>query len=150
MGVKCVVALVVIGLAVLWRIPRVAAEVPMTPVAEFTGVIEKKNPQEWYFTGPFGVSIGPADHVYVADDLAHQGVSACVRAGVAWGCFLTNDGVRALADPAFLAVLGSAARAAACEYSWHRYMEGAPCPAELGSQTVNSALMAEANRVISL
>lgn len=75
---------------------------------------------------------------------------ACVRAGVAWGCFLTSEGVRALADPAFLAVLGSAVRAAACEHSWHQHMGGAPCPAELGSQTVNSALMAELDRVISL
>jgi len=75
---------------------------------------------------------------------------ACTRAGIAWGCFLTNEGVRALADPAFVAVLGSAVRAAACEHSWHRHMSGAPCPTELGSQTVNSALMAEVDRVISL
>jgi len=75
---------------------------------------------------------------------------ACARAGVAWSCFLTNDGVRALADPAFVSVMKSASRVAACEHSWHRHMNGAPCPAELGSQTDNSALMAEVHHVISL
>ncbi len=75
---------------------------------------------------------------------------ACVRAGVVWSCFLTNDGVRALADPALAAALKPATRAVVCEHSWRQYMNGAPCPVELGSQTINSALMAEAGRVISL
>lgn len=75
---------------------------------------------------------------------------ACERAGIGWSCFLTNDGVRALAEPAFAAALRSASRAEACEHSWHRHMSGAPCPIALGSQTANSALMAEARRVISL
>lgn len=75
---------------------------------------------------------------------------ACARAGVGWSCFLTNDGVRVLADPAFVAALRSAIRAEACEHSWRRYMDAAPCPIELGSQTANSALMAEAHHVISL
>jgi hypothetical protein len=75
---------------------------------------------------------------------------ACERAGIGWSCFLTNDGVRVLADPAFAAVLRSAARAQACEHSWNRYMGAAPCSIELGSQTSNSALMAEARHVVSL
>lgn len=75
---------------------------------------------------------------------------ACARAGVGWSCFLTNDGVRALADPSFAAALRSATRAEACEHSWRRYMDAAPCPVALGSQTANSALMAEARHVISL
>ncbi len=75
---------------------------------------------------------------------------ACARAGISWGCFLTNDGVRALADPAVVAALRPATRAAACEHSWHRHMNKIPCPVELGSQTNNSALMAEARHVVSL
>jgi len=75
---------------------------------------------------------------------------ACARAGVAWSCFLTNDGVRALADPDVVAALKPAARAVVCEHSWHQHMGGAACPVELGSQTVNSALMVEAGRVVSL
>jgi hypothetical protein len=75
---------------------------------------------------------------------------ACARAGVSWSCFLTNDGVRALADPGTVAALKPAARAAVCEHSWHQHMGGAACPLELGSQTVNSALMAEAGRVVSV
>jgi hypothetical protein len=75
---------------------------------------------------------------------------ACARAGVAWSCFLTNDGVCALADPALAAALTRATRALVCADSWHRYMNEAPCPVELGSQVDNSALMGEARRVISL
>jgi hypothetical protein len=75
---------------------------------------------------------------------------ACTRAGIVWGCFLTNDGVRALADSTFVATLRPAARAVACEHSWHQHVGNEACPLELGSQTVNSALMAEARRVVSL
>jgi hypothetical protein len=75
---------------------------------------------------------------------------ACARAGVAWSCFLTNDGVRALADPSVVAALRPATRAAVCEHSWRQFMNETPCPVELGSQTVNSALMAEVRHVISL
>ncbi len=75
---------------------------------------------------------------------------ACARAGKSWSCFLTNDGVRALADPAIVAALKPGVRAVVCEHSWHQHMGGAACPLELGSQTVNSALMAEAGRVVSV
>jgi hypothetical protein len=75
---------------------------------------------------------------------------ACARAGVTWSCFLTNDGVRALADSDVVAALKPAARVAVCEHSWRQHMNDAPCPVELGSQTINSALMAEAGRVVSL
>lgn len=91
-----------------------------------------------HVTTPQGASVGAA--------LAR----ACARAGIAWGCFLTNDGVRALADPAFVAALRPAVRAAACEHSWHQYMGNVPCPVELGSQTINSTFMGEARRVVSL
>ena len=67
-----------------------------------------------------------------------------------WGCFLTNDGVRAFDDKAFAAALAGAARVAVCEHSWAQHMHGRACPAEQASQTLNSALMAEAERVVSL
>lgn len=70
--------------------------------------------------------------------------------GARWGCFLTNDGVRALDDAGFVAAVQGAARAAVCEHSWDAHMAGRDCPVERGSQTVNSALVAEAARVVSL
>jgi hypothetical protein len=70
--------------------------------------------------------------------------------GVRWGCFLTNDGVRALDDAGFAAALTNAERVSVCEQSWQQHMAGRACPAEQASQTVNSALMAEAARVVSL
>lgn len=91
-----------------------------------------------HVTTPQGASVGA------------QLARACARAGIAWGCFLTNDGVRALADPAFVEAMRPAARIAACEYSWHQHMGKIPCPVELSSQTINSALMGEARRVVSL
>lgn len=75
---------------------------------------------------------------------------ACGRAGVAWGCFFTNDGVRALADQAIVAALASAAKAQVCEHSWTHHMGTGTAPVELASQTANSAMMAEAKRVVSL
>ena len=75
---------------------------------------------------------------------------ALTAKGASWGCFLTNDGVRALDDAGFAAVLRHAARVAVCEHSWQQHMAGCACPAEQGSQTINSALMAEAERVVSL
>ena len=70
--------------------------------------------------------------------------------GAIWGCFLTNDGVKTLNDAAFTAAREGAARVAVCEHSWDIHMRGHDCPVERGSQTVNSALMAEAARVVSL
>lgn len=70
--------------------------------------------------------------------------------GASWSCFLTNDGVAALNDTTFAAATEGAARVAVCEHSWDLHMAGQDCPVERGSQTVNSALMAEAARVVSL
>jgi hypothetical protein len=75
---------------------------------------------------------------------------AFVAQGASWGCFLTNDGVKALDDAGFAAATEGAARVAVCEHSWDLHMAGKDCPVERGSQTVNSALMAEAARVVSL
>lgn len=83
-------------------------------------------------------------------DIAVALAGACQRAGVAWSCFFTNDGVKVLADSAAAAAFGTAARAVACEKSWEEFMGGAACPVELGSQTVNSALMGEADKVIGI
>ncbi len=70
--------------------------------------------------------------------------------GATWGCFLTNDGVTALGHDGFLEAAKSAQRIAVCETSWGQHMAGKPCPAELGSQTINSELMANADKVVSL
>jgi hypothetical protein len=75
---------------------------------------------------------------------------ACRRAGCAFGAFFTHEGVRALRDEALQSALLGARRAAVCEESWHRFCGGLACPVELGSQTVNSALVGEARRVVSL
>ncbi len=70
--------------------------------------------------------------------------------GATWACFLTNDGVKVLDDEAFNAARTGAVRVAVCEKSWDIHMAGRDCPVERGSQTVNSGLMAEAARVVSL
>lgn len=70
--------------------------------------------------------------------------------GARWGCFFTNDGVKALGNADFIAVTEGASRVAVCEHSWELHMEGQACPVEKGSQTINSALMAEAAKVVSL
>lgn len=75
---------------------------------------------------------------------------ALTAEGANWSCFLTNDGVKVLKDDAFAEAARDAARVAVCEHSWDLHMAGRDCPAERGSQTVNSALMAEAARVVSL
>lgn len=75
---------------------------------------------------------------------------ALTNRGARWGCFLTNDGVKALNDGDFIAIVQGAERAAACEHSWDLHMVGQACPVEKGSQTINSALMAQAAKVISL
>ena len=74
---------------------------------------------------------------------------ACRRGGHAFAAFFTHEGVRALRDAAVQDVLADA-RAVACEESWHRFCADAACPAELGSQTTNSAMMGEARKVVSL
>ena len=92
--------------------------------------------------------------LHIANPAAARIAAPLARAfaarGVRWGCFLTNDGVRALGDAAFAATLSTAARAVVCEHSWDQHMPGRQCPAERGSQTINSALMAETARVVSL
>lgn len=75
---------------------------------------------------------------------------ACNRAGISWGVFFTNDGVRNLVDAGLAEAMAGASRAVACQESWNRFLPEADCPVELGSQTDNSALLAEAHRIVSL
>lgn len=74
---------------------------------------------------------------------------ACRRGNHVFAAFFTHEGVRALLDAELRAAL-EGSRAVVCEESWHRFCGQAACPAELGSQTVNSALMGEARKVVSL
>lgn len=75
---------------------------------------------------------------------------AAHRQGASFAAFFTHEGVLGLREPALLAALADAERAVVCEESWHRFCPGLECPVEDGSQTTNSALMAEADRVVAL
>ncbi|CAG0940145.1 hypothetical protein GPROT2_00839 [Gammaproteobacteria bacterium] len=74
---------------------------------------------------------------------------ACRRGNHAFAAFFTHEGVRALRDADVRGALDGV-RAVVCEESWHRFCADEACPAELGSQTANSALMGEARKVVSL
>lgn len=75
---------------------------------------------------------------------------AAGRAGCRFAAFFTHEGVLALTYADLAAALAGAERAVVCEESWHRFCPGRACPVEPGSQTLNSALMSEAARVVSL
>lgn len=75
---------------------------------------------------------------------------SCRRVGCTFGAFFTHEGVLGLKDAALQMTLRSATQAVVCEESWHRFCGELPCPVEQGSQTVNSAMMGEARRVVSL
>ena len=92
----------------------------------------------------FEVSSGDAASVLVP--LAR----ACDRNAVTWSCFFTGDGVKTLARDDVLATVVGAAKATACEVSWERHMGDQPCPVEIGSQTNNSAMVGDIDKVISL
>ena len=75
---------------------------------------------------------------------------ACDRNAVSWSCFFTGDGVKTLARDDVVATIERAATATACEVSWERYMGDKPCPVEIGSQTNNSAMVGDVDKVVSL
>ena len=75
---------------------------------------------------------------------------SCDRNSVTWSCFFTGDGVETLSRDDVVATIGGAASAAACEVSWERHMAGKACPVEVGSQTNNSAMVGDIDKVISL
>jgi hypothetical protein len=80
------------------------------------------------------------------EPLAH----AASRKGASFAAFFTHEGVRGLLAPTLLTALSGAERAVVCEESWHRFCPGRACPVENGSQTINSGLMAEADKVVAL
>ncbi len=91
------------------------------------------------------VSSGEASAILVA--LAR----ACDRNAVTWSCFFTGDGVKTLAREDVLAIVETGAtKAAACEVSWERYMGDRSCPVEIGSQTNNSAMVGDFDKIVSL
>ncbi len=75
---------------------------------------------------------------------------ACGRAGLKWAAFFTNDGVATLMNDDLVDALKSASDAAVCQESWALHLNGKKCPITLGSQTTNSALVSQTNRVLSL
>lgn len=75
---------------------------------------------------------------------------AAGRRGASFAAFFTHEGVLGLNEPVLRAALAGAQRAVVCEESWHRFCPGRDCPVENGSQTINSALMAEADKVVAL
>ena len=92
----------------------------------------------------FEVSSGDAADVLVP--LAR----ACNRNSVTWSCFFTGDGVKTLVNDNVLTTIAGADKAAACEVSWERYMGEKACPVEIGSQTNNSAMVGDTDKIISL
>lgn len=75
---------------------------------------------------------------------------ACERNALTWSCFFTGDGVKTLALDDVRATLAGAAKAVACEVSWERHMGDQSCPVEIGSQTSNSAMVGDSDKIISL
>ena len=75
---------------------------------------------------------------------------ACTRKGINWSVFFTNDGVSMLGDEKLVERLGSTSQAIVCHESWDKFMSEQTCPLELGSQTNNSAMLADAKRVLGL
>lgn len=71
------------------------------------------------------------------------------RANASFAAFFTHEGVMSLEDADLVAALAGS-RAVVCEESWQRFRAGLNCPVESGSQTINSALMGEAEKVVSL
>ncbi len=85
-----------------------------------------------------------------AEPIAGGIARAAGRAGIKWGIFFTNDGVRALDNAGLVDALTGADMAVACQDSWQQHMKGATCPVELGSQTNNSLAVSQTKRIISL
>lgn len=74
---------------------------------------------------------------------------AAKRANASFAAFFTHQGVLGLKDFGLVTAL-SGGRSVVCQESWHRFCPGLECPVENGSQTNNSALMSEADRVVAL
>jgi hypothetical protein len=85
---------------------------------------------------------------------AHLLGLAAAAAARGWPCrcFLTDSGVKLVADDRLVALAKSGAiRLDVCEHSWHHFNEGpAPEGATLGSQFQNAELVRECDRVVVL
>ena len=75
---------------------------------------------------------------------------ACNRNSIPWACFFTGNGVKNLSDEGVKEIITQAVKAVACEVSWELYMGDNTCPVEIGSQTNNSALVGETDKVVSI
>ena len=83
--------------------------------------------------------------------IAKPMAAACIRGGVPWGCFFTNDGVKALSDEVFCDLLHEyAGEAMVCAQAWTTHMDGLPCPIEVGSQFDHAGMLSRAAKVVSL
>lgn len=81
---------------------------------------------------------------------AHPLAAACARSGLDFSVFVTGDGVDCLSAAGLAKALNFAGTAVVCRESWIAQMGRADCPLPLGSQTNNSASIANANRVLGL
>ena len=77
-------------------------------------------------------------------------IGACTRRKQSFICFFTGDGVQTLSDPDVYDGITHAERAVVCEKSWSDHFPGQPAPFEEGSQTDHSAMLGEADQVLSL
>jgi hypothetical protein len=75
---------------------------------------------------------------------------ACNRNSIPWACFFTGNGVKSLSGEDVKEIIAGAVKAVACEVSWTLYMGNDTCPIEIGSQTSNSALVGETDKVVSI
>lgn len=75
---------------------------------------------------------------------------ACARQKIRWAVFFTNDGVKNLQDEAVVGSVESGQTVIACQDSWNHHLPNVDCPVELGSQTNNSAFIAQAEHIVSI
>jgi hypothetical protein len=75
---------------------------------------------------------------------------ACLRRNQPYSCFVTGDGVHVLRNPNVARMLKESRHAVVCEYSWSRLFPHEAPPIEEGSQTDHSAMIGEADQVLSL
>ena len=76
--------------------------------------------------------------------------SACNRAGISWSCFFTGEGVLCLSNEEANKVIKTATLAIVCEISWETHIGETTCPVKLGSQTNNSEIVGDCDKIISL
>ena len=77
---------------------------------------------------------------------------AAIRNKIPFSIFFTGDGVLALSKnmDQLKPVTDAASEAVVCEHAWVDRLSEAYCTIKMGSQTDNSRLIGESNKVISL